>query len=439
MKPPFRSLAAALVAAVLLGAGVPALAAGAVPFSDFQASAWWATDVQVANYLQLLQGYPDGTFRPDANITRAEFATVLDRAAGYGHQTPSSTQPFVDVSASDWFAPYVDALVTAQIIRPGDYPGGKLDPNAQISRAEMAAWIGRVLAAKGTPLADLGKLTPLNALSPASQAKIESQAETPYSALVFDHLALPTQAQHASFPDLPASTPGYASIMRAAEYGVVQGFPNGTFEPDAPATRAQAAKMVAIMANELTANPPTVSQLQTILEHSFTIATGVLKKVPQPTILPHAQAQALANANDGKPATDLPDLPGTTVSGPTIVADLQTAGMGDYLTANAIAATDGAAYGMWDGRLLSPKVWYETYVVPACRPIFLGSTVAELDCVVGGDGYLWDGQPISANPNYGGEQVFFLNRNGAWKVTVSGGYASLPSWYTGPQYGSTKP
>ncbi len=227
--------------------------------------------------------------------------------------------------------------------------------------------------------------------------------------------------------------------MRAAEYGVVQGFPNGTFEPDAPATRAQAAKMVAIMANELTANPPTVSQLQTILEHSFTIATGVLKKVPQPTILPHAQAQALANANDGKPATDLPDLPGTTVSGPTIVADLQTAGMGDYLTANAIAATDGAAYGMWDGRLLSPKVWYETYVVPACRPIFLGSTVAELDCVVGGDGYLWDGQPISANPNYGGEQVFFLNRNGAWKVTVSGGYASLPSWYTGPQYGSTKP
>ena len=439
MKPPFRSLAAALVAAVLLGAGVPALAAGAVPFSDFQASAWWATDVQVANYLQLLQGYPDGTFRPDANITRAEFATVLDRAAGYGHQAPSSTQPFVDVSASDWFAPYVDALVKAQIIRPGDYPGGKLDPNAPISRAEMAAWIGRVLAAKGTPPADLGKLTPLDALSPASQAQIESQAETPYSALVFDHLALPAQTQHPSFPDLPASTPGYASIMRAAEYGVVQGFPNGAFEPDAPATRAQAAKMVAIMTNELTANPPTVSQLQTILEKSFTVATGVLKKVPEPTILPHAQAQAMANANDGKPAADLPDLPGTTIAGSTIVADLQAAGMGDYLTRNAIAATDGAAYGMWDGRLLSPKVWYETYVVPACRPIFLGSTVAELDCVVGGDGYLWDGQPISANSKYGGEQVFFLNRNGAWKVTVSGGYASLPSWYTGPQYGSTKP
>ncbi len=439
MKPPVRSLAAALVAAVLLGAGVPALAAGAVPFSDFQASAWWATDVQVANYLQLLQGYPDGTFRPDANITRAEFATVLDRAAGYGRQTPTATQPFVDVSASDWFSPYVDALVKAQIIRPGDYPGGKLDPNAPISRAEMAAWIGRVLAAKGTPLADLGKLTPLNALSPASQAKIESQAETPYSALVFDQLALPAQAQHPSFPDLPTSTPGHASIMRAAEYGVVQGFPNGTFEPDAPATRAQAAKMVAILANELTANPPTVSQLQTILEKSFTVATGVLKKLPEPTILPHAQAQAMANANDGKPAADLPDLPGTTIAGPTIVADLQAAGMGDYLTRNAIAATDGAAYGMWDGRLLSPKVWYGTDVVPACRATFLGSTVAELDCIVGGRGYLWNGQPIASTPTYGGEQVFFLNRNGTWKMTVTGGYEALPSWYSGTQYGSTKP
>jgi|GEM_PF-6638943 len=192
----------------------------------------------------------------------------------------------------------------------------------------MAAWIGRVLATKGTPPADIGRLTPLNALSPASQAKIESQAETPYSALVFDHLALPAQAQHPSFPDLLASTPGYASIRRAAEYGVVQGFPNGTCEPDAPATRSQAAKMIAIMANELTAGAPTISQLQTILEKSFTVATGVLKKLPQPTLLPHAQAQTLANANNGKPAADLPDLPGTTVSGPTIVAGRESARRG---------------------------------------------------------------------------------------------------------------
>lgn len=439
MKPPFRSLTAALVTAVLLGAGVPALAAGAVPFSDFQASAWWATDVQVANYLQLLQGYPDGTFRPDADITRAEFATVLDRATGYGHQTPTATQPFVDVAASDWFAPYVDALVKAQIIRPGDYPGGKLDPNAPISRAEMAAWIGRVLAAKGTPLADLGKLTPLNALSPASQAKIESQAETPYGALVFDHLSLPTQAEHPSFPDLPASTPGYASIMRAAEYGVVQGFPNGTFEPNAPATRAQAAKMVAIMANELTANPPTVSQLEQVLQGFFSVSTQVQKELPQPTILPHAQAQSMAQANVGKAATALPALPGTNVTGHVIVNDLEGAGLGKYTTSLGITATNATAYGMWDGRLLSPKVWYGTDALQACRSTFLGSTVAELDCVVAGRGYLWNGQPIATSPTDGGMQVFFLNRDGAWKETLTGGYAALPSWYSGPQYGSSKP
>ena len=439
MKPPLRSLAAVLAAAVLLGAGVPALAAGAVPFSDFQASAWWATDVQVANYLQLLQGYPDGAFRPDANITRAEFATVLDRAAGYGHQAPSSTQPFVDVAASDWFSPYVDALVKAQIIRPGDYPGGKLDPNAPISRAEMAAWIGRVLAAKGTPLADLGKLTPLNALSPASQAKIESQAETPYSALVFDQLALPAQAQHPSFPDLPASTPGYASIMRAAEYGVVQGFPNGTFEPDAPATRAQAAKMVAIMANELTANRPTVAQLEQVLQGFFSVSTQVQKELPQPTILPHTQAQAMAQEYVGKAATDLPPLPGTNVTGQVIVKDLESAGLRQYLTGNAITATNATAYGMWDGRLLSPKVWYGTDSLEACRPTFLGSTVAELDCVVGGRGYLWDGQPISSTPTDGGIQVFFLKRDGTWKSTLAGAYAAVPTWYHGPQYGSNKP
>ena len=97
-------------------------------------------------------------------------------------------------------------------------------------------------------------------------------------------LALPAQAQHPSFPDLPASTPGDASIMRAAEYGVVQGFPNGTFEPNAPATRDQSAKMVAIMANELTADPPTVSQLEQVLQGFFSVSTQVQKEPPRHTV-----------------------------------------------------------------------------------------------------------------------------------------------------------
>lgn len=99
---------------------------------------------------------------PGQAVTRAEWATMLARAGGYvvtaatpapagggygsqGVAAARQAQPFADVPADAWFAPDVDALVAAGVIRPSAYVGGHLGPNQPITRAEAAEWAGRVL------------------------------------------------------------------------------------------------------------------------------------------------------------------------------------------------------------------------------------------------------------------------------------------------------
>lgn len=71
-----------------------------VPFSDVTKRHWAYEYVGKAVYRKLVSGYPDGTFAPDENMTRAEFATLLWNMEGKPSATKS--EPFKDVSASDW-------------------------------------------------------------------------------------------------------------------------------------------------------------------------------------------------------------------------------------------------------------------------------------------------------------------------------------------------
>ena len=78
------------------------------PFTDVSSSAWYFEAVTGAAYYGWLEGYPDGTFKPDANITRAEVATavnrMLERSADedYVDENADSLVTYTDLAETHW-------------------------------------------------------------------------------------------------------------------------------------------------------------------------------------------------------------------------------------------------------------------------------------------------------------------------------------------------
>lgn len=95
--------------------------------------------VETVKAISYIKGYPDGTFRPQANVTRAEaaqmFATLLNGGANFG--TSSATR-FSDAS-DNWFSKAVNYVVAKGLI--SGYPDGTFKPNESITRAEFAQMI----------------------------------------------------------------------------------------------------------------------------------------------------------------------------------------------------------------------------------------------------------------------------------------------------------
>lgn len=84
----------------------------------------------------LINGYPDGTFKPDASLNRAEAAKLLYRALYYGaHPSNPDQKPFTDVEANAWYAGYVSSLKSLNLINGN--PDGTFEPSESINRAEF--------------------------------------------------------------------------------------------------------------------------------------------------------------------------------------------------------------------------------------------------------------------------------------------------------------
>lgn len=113
-----------------------------VSFSDIASvEAWAGREIQVVAAKGAIEGKATGTFAPQDKVTRAEFAKMLIRA--FDLDNGSATESFDDVKASDWHAPYVAAAANLKIINGRS--ASKFDPNATITRAEMATMIARAL------------------------------------------------------------------------------------------------------------------------------------------------------------------------------------------------------------------------------------------------------------------------------------------------------
>ena len=109
-------------------------------FSDVEDDAWYATAVNTMASLGMLEGYPDGTFHPDAPITRAEFAAI---ALAFAYDPASANCSYTDVNTSAWYYTYVAQATTYSWI--GGYPDGSFRPNNSITRAEVAVIVNNML------------------------------------------------------------------------------------------------------------------------------------------------------------------------------------------------------------------------------------------------------------------------------------------------------
>ena len=113
-------------------------------FSDVSADKWYNNAVSTLSNMGVIGGYADGTFRPDAPISRAEFAKI---AVSFTQNNGSAVYNyFTDVKTTDWFAPYATAAKDAGLIE--GYSDGSFKPESKITRAEACAIVNRTLGRK---------------------------------------------------------------------------------------------------------------------------------------------------------------------------------------------------------------------------------------------------------------------------------------------------
>lgn len=108
-------------------------------FSDVAEGQWFNTSISTMAKLGIVTGYPDGSFKPNDNITRAEFATI---AARFDKDAKDSASIFSDIDGH-WAKEYIERAAKKGWIT--GYPDGTFRPDRLITRAEAASLINRVL------------------------------------------------------------------------------------------------------------------------------------------------------------------------------------------------------------------------------------------------------------------------------------------------------
>jgi uncharacterized repeat protein (TIGR01451 family) len=119
-----------------------------MPFTDVKVKFWGFNFIKKSYEEKLMLGDKKGTFRPNSFATRAEIATILVRLRGLKPETPEE-QLFTDVSSKDWFNGYVYTAVKTGLIQ--GYPDHSFKPNKSVTRAEFVTMLDRALYREDTP------------------------------------------------------------------------------------------------------------------------------------------------------------------------------------------------------------------------------------------------------------------------------------------------
>lgn len=126
-----------------------------VTFTDIESS--WARDkIQSLTDKFLLNGTSEQAFSPKSDVTRAQFVSMLVRALGL--QAQAEANPFSDVQASDWFANHVTAAFKAGLVTGVDEQHFK--PNEMITRQDLTVMLARAIKLIGLQVPDKTGLHP---------------------------------------------------------------------------------------------------------------------------------------------------------------------------------------------------------------------------------------------------------------------------------------
>lgn len=166
-----------------------------VSFKDVLSSHWALSYISKLVEKGIIKGYQDGSFRPEATVTRAEFAKMICLAMGWQLENPA-TSSFSDVPQDSWAYQYIETAKAKGIL--GGYENGTFAPGKKITRAEIAKILAKALnLAPGT----------------SSMKDVSSNWAKDY-------------------------------IGSCVKAGIVSGYAGGDFRPNNSATRAEAAKMI---------------------------------------------------------------------------------------------------------------------------------------------------------------------------------------------------
>ena len=172
-------------------------------FND-TAQHWARTYIEQMAEERIMSGYPDGSFMPDKNVTRAEFARMIAVAMNLPLNEQAGLSFSDQKSIPNWARSAIAAAQKAGIIN--GYKDGSFGPQRNITRAEMAVMIAK-----------------------AKKAQIDQKASLGFS----------------DAAQVPEWSRPYVAV--AVKAGIISGRGNNTFAPLSPATRAEAACMISKM------------------------------------------------------------------------------------------------------------------------------------------------------------------------------------------------
>ena len=228
-----KGLCGLLAAVLMVPAGLAAPVSGGKNLSDLEGH-WAQKEVEAAVASGWVDGYPDGSFKPEKSITRAEFTKMLLDAI---HLTPDSetvawmkahakmediwgdpteyTPKLYDMSGH-WLTSqgWLDAALYSGMVVPDDYNGKNFRPEKAIARYEIALMTDRALGL----------------VYPASQP-VEGELPFTDKEEILDWMK------------------GY--VNESVKAGVLKGYPDGSFQPNKTSTRAEAVVMIQRMLEKM--------------------------------------------------------------------------------------------------------------------------------------------------------------------------------------------
>ena len=124
----------------------------AFAFPDVDSTHWAAPQIKLLSEQGVIVGYPDGTFKPDDNVTRAEFAAMAIRALGQQHTKVAQPVHFTDIDQDFWAYEDIQKALYFELISC-DKKGELFRPNDSVSRAESLSVAVNALTTESISLA----------------------------------------------------------------------------------------------------------------------------------------------------------------------------------------------------------------------------------------------------------------------------------------------